>query len=112
VNLEKALRFGDRLGGHLVSGHVDGVGTVAQFHPWARVIGLEVGRAGRAAALHRGQGSITVDGVSLTVNELNGARFRGQPDSAHARSDYARAHCGSVSASIWKWTCWRGISSG
>ena len=70
VNLEKALRLSDRLGGHLVSGHVDGVGTVHHFAPvgesWQLVI-----RAPRALAKYLAyKGSITVNGVSLTVNTV------------------------------------------
>jgi riboflavin synthase len=72
VNLERALQLGDRLGGHLVQGHVDGLGTVEQVRQVddARLIDLrvppEVGRVSVAL------GSITVDGVSLTVNAKPG----------------------------------------
>ncbi|HSV69766.1 MAG TPA: riboflavin synthase [Methylibium sp.] len=70
VNLEKALRANDRLGGHIVSGHVDGIGTVSRFAPvgesWELVIAAP--RAlGRFLAY---KGSITVNGVSLTVNSV------------------------------------------
>ena len=71
IHLERALKVGDRLGGHLVQGHVDGVGTVRAIVPgptWTRV-DLEV-----PAALARyiaQKGSVTVDGVSLTVNEVH-----------------------------------------
>jgi len=68
VNLERALRMGDRLGGHLVQGHVDGVGTVerlTQRHD-AQLIDLRVPDA--VARISVPLGSITVDGVSLTVN--------------------------------------------
>lgn len=68
VNLEKALRLADRLGGHLVSGHVDGVGEVAKFEPagesWELVIRAPQGLAKYIAR----KGSICVDGVSLTTN--------------------------------------------
>lgn len=79
VNLEKALRLADRLGGHLVSGHVDGVGEVVKFEPvgesWELVI-----RAPQALAKYIARkGSITVDGVSLTTNwvkdGISGAEF-------------------------------------
>jgi riboflavin synthase len=71
VNLEKALRFGDRLDGHLVSGHVDGTGTVVRFEPvgesWTLVV-----RAPRTLARFIAlKGSIAVDGVSLTVNRVD-----------------------------------------
>jgi riboflavin synthase len=68
VNLERALRVGDRLGGHLVQGHVDGVGTVAQVQQRgdARLLDLQV--PAEIARISVPLGSITVDGVSLTVN--------------------------------------------
>jgi riboflavin synthase len=75
VNLEKALRFGDRLDGHLVSGHVDGVGTVRQFHPAGESHALEVEVPAELARYIAVKGSITVDGVSLTVNHVRGAWF-------------------------------------
>ena len=75
VNLEKALRLADRLGGHLVSGHVDGLGKVASI--------TADGRSQRwmfevPAALARyiaAKGSVCIDGTSLTVNEVSGSRF-------------------------------------
>jgi riboflavin synthase len=71
VNLEKALRLSDRLGGHLVSGHVDGLGEVARFEPvgesWCLVVRVPVAMARYLAF----KGSITVDGVSLTVNRVD-----------------------------------------
>jgi riboflavin synthase len=75
VNLERALRAGDRLGGHLVSGHVDGVGTVAAVTPDARA---QRWRFAAPAALLRyvaTKGSIAVDGVSLTVNAVDETGF-------------------------------------
>jgi riboflavin synthase len=75
VNLEKALRLADRIGGHLVSGHVDGVGTVARFDTAGESIALEV-RAPEALAKYiAAKGSITVNGVSLTVNTVSGSAF-------------------------------------
>ena len=70
VNLERAVRAADRLGGHLVQGHVDGVATVSRVEPQgeAVVMDLRVPDAVRAVCIP--QGSITVDGVSLTVNAL------------------------------------------
>lgn len=71
VNLEKALRLADRLGGHLVSGHVDGVGHVTQFETVGDCTTLGV-RAPHALARYIAQkGSITVNGVSLTVNSIS-----------------------------------------
>jgi riboflavin synthase len=73
VNLERALRVGDRLGGHLVQGHVDGVGTVLRVIPGndARLLDLEA--PPEVARVTVPLGSITVDGVSLTVNAMPGS---------------------------------------
>lgn len=70
VNLEKALRAGDRLGGHLVSGHVDGVGTVSHFAPVGESWELRVRAPRELARFLAYKGSITLDGVSLTVNRV------------------------------------------
>ncbi|HMN21627.1 MAG TPA: riboflavin synthase [Ottowia sp.] len=70
VNLEKALRAGDRLGGHIVSGHVDGTGEVTHFAPVGESWLLRV-RAPRELARYLAyKGSVTVNGVSLTVNSV------------------------------------------
>lgn len=75
VNLEKALRLADRLGGHLVSGHVDGVGEVLEFINLGESWKLSV-RAPKALAKYiAAKGSITINGVSLTVNKVEGADF-------------------------------------
>ena len=75
INLEKALRLADRLGGHLVSGHVDGVGEVLRFDPVGDNRFLEI-RAPQALARYIARkGSITVNGVSLTTNTVSGADF-------------------------------------
>ncbi len=75
VNLEKALRLSDRLGGHLVSGHVDGVGEVASFTDLGESWRL-VARAPQALAKYiAAKGSITINGVSLTVNRVDGREF-------------------------------------
>lgn len=71
VNLEKALRLSDRLGGHLVSGHVDGVGEVVSFEPLGDCWKLDI-RAPHAISKYIVvKGSICVDGVSLTVNSIS-----------------------------------------
>lgn len=70
VNLEKAMRLGDRVGGHLVSGHVDGVGTVVRFEPTGESCLLEVKAPREMARYLAYKGSVTVDGVSLTVNRV------------------------------------------
>lgn len=70
LNLERALRVGDELGGHIVTGHVDGVGTVRSVEPvgdsWVVTIGMPEALAPLIAA----KGSVTADGVSLTVNSV------------------------------------------
>jgi riboflavin synthase len=71
VNLEKALRLADRLGGHLVTGHVDGVGLLVQVKGSVYTF-----RAPKAVARYVApKGSICIDGVSLTVNRVRGAEF-------------------------------------
>jgi riboflavin synthase len=75
VNLERALRLNDRLGGHLVTGHVDGLARLVersrQGHAWR--CGFQL--APELAQLLVGKGSVAVDGISLTVNELHEDRF-------------------------------------
>ncbi|MEW6706164.1 MAG: riboflavin synthase [Pseudomonadota bacterium] len=70
VNLEKALRAHDRLGGHLVSGHVDGLGTVTHFAPVGESWELRIQAPNELARYLAYKGSITVNGVSLTVNSV------------------------------------------
>jgi riboflavin synthase len=70
VNLERALRAGDRLGGHLVQGHVDGVGRVAEVARRDDALLIDVTLPESLAGLMVPHGSVTVDGVSLTVNAL------------------------------------------
>ena len=71
VNLEKSLALGERLGGHLVTGHVDGVGEVTRFEGGV----LEVRPPDELARYIARKGSITIDGVSLTVNRVEKTRF-------------------------------------
>ena len=75
VNLERALRIGDRLGGHLVTGHVDGVGTVVEVVKTGGETRLtvEVPPGCPVRVIHKG--SITIDGISLTVAATEGSRF-------------------------------------
>jgi len=75
VNLETALKAGQPLGGHLVSGHVDGIGKVVSLHKDARSWRLEFEAPGELARYIARKGSICIDGVSLTVNEVEGSRF-------------------------------------
>lgn len=75
VNLERALRLADRLGGHLVTGHVDGMARIIertrQGNAWHFAFQLDPGMARQLVA----KGSVTIDGVSLTVNEVTADRF-------------------------------------
>lgn len=74
VNLEAALRMGDPLGGHLLSGHVDGVAEVLELTPDARSLRLAVQVPAALAAFIAPKGSVALDGVSLTVNAASGRR--------------------------------------
>lgn len=75
VNLEKALRLADRLGGHLVTGHVDGVGEVLRFDAVGDNCLLEIRAPQSLARYIARKGSVAVDGVSLTVNRVEGPDF-------------------------------------
>ena len=75
VNLEKAMRLSDFIGGHLVSGHVDGVGEVEKFEPIGESHELVIKAPKALAKYIARKGSITVDGVSLTTNRVKGRRF-------------------------------------
>ena len=75
VNLEKALTPTTRLGGHLVSGHVDGIGVVTEWRPDGRSWRLRIQAPDPLARYIAEKGSICVDGVSLTVNRVDGAAF-------------------------------------
>ena len=75
VNLEPALRVGDALGGHLVSGHVDGIGRMTAREDDARSIRMTFEVPGELSRYIARKGSICVDGVSLTINEVSGNTF-------------------------------------
>lgn len=75
VNLEKALTPNARLGGHIVSGHVDGIGEVMSREPAARSEKFWIQAPKNLAMYIAHKGSITIDGTSLTVNEVNGNEF-------------------------------------
>ena len=75
VNLEPALRAGDALGGHLVSGHVDGLGTVLDLSSDARSMRVRFQAPSALSRYLARKGSVTIDGVSLTVNEVDGDVF-------------------------------------
>ena len=75
MNLERSLRVGDELGGHFVSGHVDGRGRVLSIAPESGSHRVTIEVPANLARYIAPKGSIAVDGVSLTVNEVDGARF-------------------------------------
>ena len=75
LNLELSLKLGDELGGHLVYGHVDGTGTVVSMTPEGGSVRFVFEAPGDLARFIAAKGSIAVDGVSLTVNEVAGNRF-------------------------------------
>ena len=75
VNLEPSLRAGDALGGHWVSGHVDGVAEVVATERDARSLQVRIEAPGALARYIARKGSVTLDGVSLTVNEVDGPHF-------------------------------------
>mgnify|MGYP000412655079 CR=1 FL=1 len=75
VNLEKALLASSRLGGHLVSGHVDGIGVVLELEAQARSMRLRIQAPAPLARYIAAKGSICMDGVSLTVNRIDGTVF-------------------------------------
>ncbi len=116
VNVEMALRLADRLGGHLMTGHVDGVGTVTRFDAVAGdaegSFRLEIEAPAELARFIAAKGSIAVQGVSLTVNGVDGLTLSREPHSAHARGDDARGRSRPARASISKSTSSRGTSSG
>ena len=75
VNLEKPLRIGDELGGHLVSGHVDGVARILERRPEAESVRFAFEAPAGLERYLAPKGSVALDGVSLTVNEVSGTRF-------------------------------------
>ena len=75
MNLERAMRLGDELGGHLVGGHVDGVGEVVARAPEGDSVRFTFRAPDDLAKYLAPKGSVTIDGVSLTVNEVEGAAF-------------------------------------
>jgi riboflavin synthase len=75
VNLERPMRVGDELGGHIVTGHVDGVAEVVRVAPEGESVRLTFQAPQPLSRFIASKGSIALDGVSLTVNEVDGARF-------------------------------------
>ncbi|MDR3440829.1 riboflavin synthase [Telmatospirillum sp.] len=75
INLERAMSLGDELGGHIVSGHVDGVATVVAIRPENDSLRFSFEVPDTLKRFIASKGSVAIDGVSLTVNEVEGARF-------------------------------------
>lgn len=75
INLERALKVGDELGGHIVSGHVDGVAKVLEISPENESVRMVFEVPAALARFVAAKGSVALDGVSLTVNEVKGAQF-------------------------------------
>lgn len=102
VNLEKALLATSRLGGHLVSGHVDGIGIVQELEPQARSMRLRIQAPAELARYIAAKGSVCVDGVSLTVNCVEGQHFDVNivPHTAQATTLGAYSHGVSVNLEV------------
>lgn len=75
INLERALRMGDELGGHMVSGHVDGVGDILSVAPEGDSKRFRIRVPAELAKFIAAKGSVTLDGIALTVNEVEGREF-------------------------------------
>jgi len=76
INLEKAMQMNSRFGGHIVSGHVDGVGVISSITPLGSAVEYWIKAPAELAKYIAEKGSITVDGISLTTNEIDGANFK------------------------------------
>lgn len=75
VNLERPLKIGDELGGHIVTGHIDGTAEIVQVHPEGESVRIRFQAPKALARFIAPKGSVALDGVSLTVNEVDGTRF-------------------------------------
>jgi riboflavin synthase len=75
VNLERPLKVGDELGGHIVSGHVDGVAEIVRVEPEGESVRMDFRVPSALARFLAPKGSVTLDGVSLTVNDVDGTQF-------------------------------------
>ena len=75
LNLERALKIGDELGGHIVAGHADGIATIVKRDDLPDMARFELSTTRELARFIATKGSVTLDGVSLTVNEVEGSRF-------------------------------------
>ena len=89
VNLERSLKIGDELGGHMVSGHVDGMAEILERRDFDGMAHFIFRAPAALAKFIAVKGSVALDGTSLTVNAVDGRPVRGAADPAHARSDDA-----------------------
>ena len=95
INLERSLRLGEELGGHIVTGHVDGVARIVDIVAGRREPPLLLRGARAPRPLHRAERARCLDGVSLTVNEVERHALRRQPHPAHLdRDDLGRENPG------------------
>ena len=85
INLERSLALGEELGGHLVTGHIDGLATIVAREPDGGSVRFVLESPRDLASLIAAKGSVALDGVSLTVNDVDGARFGVNIDSLHSR---------------------------
>ena len=109
VNLERSLRLSDRLGGHLVQGHVDGVGHVAGRVRQGEWVTVWFRCPAELAAQMVPKGSVAVDGVSLTLVDVGAGPLQRGADPAHAGTR-RWASSSRSGRSTWKPTCWRSTS--
>jgi len=100
VHLERALRVGDRLGGHIVQGHVDGVGRIARRAEVGGSPLLDIEAPPAVARYLIVKGSIAVDGVSLTVNRVEDSRFEVLQDNSHVVELFHPGFCISTATTI------------
>ena len=91
LNLERALKIGDELGGHIVAGHVDGVATIVKRDDLPDMARFELRAPRELARFIAAKGSVALDGVSLTVNAVDGRYVFGADHSAHPQRDDAGA---------------------
>ena len=115
VNLERALRFSDRLDGHLVSGHIDGIGIIKAIGTKANATILTIGVDASLSRYMIEKGSVAVDGISLTINRCTTDLVRGQHHSAHmagndpaaqknrCRSQHRNRHDRQICRAVFLW---------
>jgi riboflavin synthase len=95
LNLERALRVGDELGGHIVTGHVDGIGQIESALPVGGSTRYTIVAGPEIAPYLAAKGSVTIDGVSLTVNEVENLRTVSVSRSTSSRTRPSRPRCRS-----------------